>query len=79
MAIKIVDAVPTVNPIKYDDIQDGHAYISNKGVLYIGNKVFRANGYIFAFSVNGKDYITAEDSDLTFREVNITVTIEQNA
>jgi len=75
MTIKIFDEITNKFPLKYYNIEDGKAYVSETGRLYIGNEFLRGELKVYAFSVDGSDYITDEDS-MAFREVNLTVTIE---
>ena len=67
--------------IRPKDFEDGHAYMSNLGDIFIGNGVrtVGSTDTIAGFSLDGSDVVFREGgrgANLMFREVNLKVRVE---
>ena len=76
MSVKIIKTNQKSFPLRADDFIDGKAYESgDDGTIYIANHLIEDKSYAKAFSVCGR-YIVSPDNDEFFREVNLTITVE---
>lgn len=73
--INIINASEVSFPLTVRDLQYGHAYLSDDGILFIGNQVLVGTSLLVAFSVDGDSYVPENDYDSRFREVDIEVRI----
>lgn len=71
MSIVIVQKDKPVYCLSACDIQDGRAYESDEGLIFIGNSYENVRAY----SVDGGSVISKQNTSALFREVNLQISV----
>ncbi len=72
MSITIVNKNQMPFPLSTKDVEDGKAYLSDEGTIYIGNHI----DDLKAFSICGK-YVMPRIGEFQLREINLTITVSE--
>lgn len=76
MSVNIIKKAGFAKGIKPRDMKDGHAYMGNYNIIYIGNTVQMNDMTIKAFSVCGHYIALESDEDDLYIEIDLDIIVK---